>query len=93
MLGTVCGSGGRAIIALLTFSVGPGRRRAPLEVIISVRLLTRCGARAARCWAIIPPIDAPQTWARAMPSASSTPMLSDAMSTSVYGLLTLKPKL
>ena len=34
---------GREIIAPRTLSDGPGRRRAPLEVIISVRLLTRSG--------------------------------------------------
>ena len=71
---------GREIIAPRTLRVAPGSRRAPLEVIIRVRLLTRSGARAAMRWAIIPPIDAPQTWAEAMPSTSSTATLSAAMS-------------
>ena len=36
-------------------------------------------------WAIIPPIDAPTTWAASMPRASSRPTQSLAMSDSVYG--------
>ena len=57
-----------------------GRWRAPEVVMISVRLLTRCGCLAAMCCAIMPPIDAPQMCACAMPSASSTPSASAAMS-------------
>jgi len=34
-------------------------------------------------WAIIPPIEAPTIWARSIPSASSTPMLSPAISARV----------
>ena len=47
------------------------------------RLAARCGALAARRWAIMPPIDAPMTCARPMPSASSTPSESLAMSCTV----------
>ena len=60
--------------------VGPGRRREPLVVMISVRLATRSGQWAAMCCAIMPPSEAPTTCARAMPSASSTPTASAAMS-------------
>ena len=43
---------------------------------------------AATFCAIIPPIDTPTTWARTMPSASSRPTASAAMSSSVYGAVT-----
>ena len=83
MLSIRSGCFGREMSEPRTFSEGPGSRRAPLVVIISVRLFNRAGCAAARCCAIIPPIEAPQTWAREMPSASSTPTLSAAMSASV----------
>ena len=91
MLPTSRGFFGREISDARTFSDGPGRRRAPLLVIIRVRLFTRGACAAARCCAIMPPIEAPQTWARAMPSASRTPTLSAAMSASEYGLVTFMP--
>jgi hypothetical protein len=40
----------------------------------------------------MPPIDAPQTCALPMPSASSTPTLSAAMSASAYGLRMRRPR-
>jgi hypothetical protein len=43
---------------------------------------TLAGWRAASIWPIIPPIDTPATWARAMPRASSRPAASSAMSAS-----------
>jgi hypothetical protein len=52
------------------------------EDMIEVRLRTRCGESMAACCAIMPPIEAPTTWARAMPRASSSPAVSSAMSTS-----------
>ena len=67
---------------------GCDSRRAPLVVIISVTLFTRSGCSAARCWAIMPPIEAPHTWARCTPSASSTPRASLAMSAMLYADLT-----
>ncbi len=44
---------------------------------------TRVGCSMATVWAIIPPIDAPTTWARSMPRWSSSPTASAAMSDSV----------
>ncbi len=38
------------------------------------------GCSIATSWAIIPPIEAPTTWAASMPSASSSPVASEAMS-------------
>jgi hypothetical protein len=46
---------------------------------------TRSGWLPARICAIMPPIDAPMTCARSIPSWSSRPRASSAMSTSVYG--------
>ena len=43
---------------------------------------SRC--RIAIVWAIMPPIEVPTMWAFSMPRQSSTPMLSSAMSSSVY---------
>ena len=57
--------------------------RHPDRVMMSVRLLTRSGCRTASCWAIMPPIEAPQMWADGMPSASSRPAASSAMSATV----------
>ena len=39
----------------------------------------RSGARTATIWAMAPPIDAPSTWARSTPAASSTATASLAM--------------
>ena len=43
------------------------------------------GWSMATCWAIIPPIDWPRTWAESQPTASSTATASAAMSVIVYG--------
>ena len=83
MLSKRFGSSGRDSSALRTRNDGPGSRRAPLDVIISVRLLTRGAWRTASCCATMPPIDAPHTCALAMPSVSSRPAVSSAMSASV----------
>ncbi len=39
----------------------------------------RSGDRTPRIWAMTPPIDAPSTWARSTPAASSTARASVAM--------------
>ena len=72
---------------------GAGRPSAPELVMISVRLSTRCGAMAARCWAIIPPMLAPSTWNCSICKASIKPMASSAMSVKVYGAATGRPSL
>ena len=54
----------------------------PVVDMIDVRLRTRCGCRKATVWAIMPPSDAPTTWADPRPSASSNPTASSAMSSS-----------
>ena len=46
---------------------------------------TRPGCSIAIVWAIMPPIDAPRTWAESTPSRSSSPIPSAAMSDSEYG--------
>ena len=56
---------------------------APVVDMIDVSVCTLSGCRIARVWAIIPPIEAPTTWAAAMPVASSRPAASSAMSSSV----------
>ncbi len=83
MLSKLFGFGGRDSSAWRTRNDGPGSRRAPLVVIISVRLDTRFGWRTASCCATMPPIDAPQTCAFATPRVSSRPAVSSAMSASV----------
>ena len=57
----------------------------PVVDIIEVSVSTRSGCSIAIVWAIIPPIDAPTTCARSIPSAVSRPKPSSAMSLSVYG--------
>ena len=49
-------------------SLGAGRPSAPELVITRVRLSRRCGAMSAMCWAIIPPMLAPSTWAWGYPA-------------------------
>lgn len=75
-------SGRRSSMAATSLR-GPGRPRAPLELMMLTRLATRSGASAARCCAIMPPIEAPMTCACLMPNASSTPSESRAMSCKV----------
>ena len=58
-------------------------RRPPGCDMIEVRLRTRCGCAIAKVCAIMPPIDAPTTWARSIPRWSSKPATSSAMSSSV----------
>ena len=58
-------------------------RRLPGLDMIDTRLRTRLGCRMVIVWATIPPSDTPSTCARAMPSASSRPAESSAMSTRV----------
>ena len=53
------------------------------EDMIEIRLFTRSGCSAATIWAIMPPIDAPTTWAAPIPSPSISPTVSRAISLSV----------
>ena len=52
---------------------------------------TRCGKSIATCWAIIPPIEAPTMCALSIPSASSSPAVSAAMSGIPYGTPEVSP--
>ena len=63
--------------ALLIVYVVPG------PDMIDPRDRTRSGRSIAITWAIIPPIEAPTTWAEPMSSASSKPAESAAISESV----------
>ena len=66
--------------------VGLRRRRgSPVVDMIDVSVSTRSGCSIAIVWTIIPPIDAPTTWAARCRGASSRPTASAAMSDSVYG--------
>jgi hypothetical protein len=56
--------------------------RAPVVDISEASEWTRSGRRMATSWAIMPLRDAPTTCARPMPSASSRPTVSSAMSSS-----------
>ncbi len=55
----------------------------PVVEYSDIRLRTRSGCSIAIVWAIMPPIDEPHTCAVSMPSWSSRPMPSAAMSDSV----------
>ena len=68
----------------MTLIRGITLRRGPRgSDMIEHREATRSGCRAARVWAIIPPIEAPTTWARSTSRWSSRPMASWAISRSV----------
>jgi len=84
------GGGGLWMIARSAFQRPNAILRSglPLFDMIEVRLSTRAGYCAAITCPIMPPIDAPTTCTRSMPSASSNPIVSAAMSSSVYGALT-----
>ena len=56
----------------------------PVVDMTDVNERTRCGYSMAIVWAIIPPIEAPTTWARSMPNTSSSSTASFAMSLNVY---------
>src|ERR1700750_3028018 len=73
MLATSRGCLGCEISAARTLSEGPGSLREPLEVIISVRLLTRSRCALAMRCAIMPPIGAPQTWPAGEPGRADRP--------------------
>ncbi len=65
--------------------------RSPVVDMIDVSDSTRSGRVTAIVWPIMPPIDTPITCARSMPSPSSRPKLSFAMSVSRYGASMWKP--
>ena len=70
---------GRAASAPVAPSVGRPIRGDGVDI-TEVSDRTRCGCSIASAWAIIPPIDVPNTCADAQPSASSTATASAAMS-------------
>lgn len=61
-------------------SLGERRGSGPGVVLMSVKERTRSGYPKAAVWQIMPPIDTPTRWAASMPTASSTPIASPAMS-------------
>ena len=77
--------GGGVISTASASGVGAPTCGSPGALITDTRLRQRCGCSMAMVWAIIPPIEAPRTWARSIPMASSRPTASWAMSLSVYG--------
>ena len=58
-------------------------QRAPVLDMIDTSDSTRSGCSAAIVWAIMPPIEAPTTWAASISRWSSRPAASAAMSASV----------
>ena len=79
------GRGAGRSSALRAAAEGFASAALPVLDMIEVRLATRAGWPIATSCAIMPPIDAPTTCARAMPSASIRPTVSAAMSSSAYG--------
>ena len=73
-------SGGRVIRTSRASAVASPTERSPVVDMIEQSERTRSGRSIAIVWAIIPPIDAPTTWAAPMSSWSSRPTASAAMS-------------
>ena len=63
----------------------------PVVDMIEVRVATRVGCSMARAWAIMPPIEAPTTWADSTPRCFSSPAASAAMSEMKYGTFDVSP--
>ena len=84
-LSTYCSlvRGGFAMKNGYTRSAGWPFQRLPVVDMIEASDSVRCGWRAAKTWAIIPPIEAPTMCAASIPRLSSRPATSSAMSTSV----------
>src|SRR6185369_9389326 len=82
---------GGAISTRIASGVGGGSPGSPVVAMIEVNVSRRSGRSIAIVCAIAPPIDAPTTCARAMPSASSRPNASAAMSLRRYGASTGLP--
>jgi hypothetical protein len=76
-------SAGSALSAAIASGAGRGREGLPEVVIISTSLRTFAGWSSAISCAIMPPIDMPMMSACRMPSASSSPAVSAARSSSV----------
>ena len=77
--------GARRISTPHTRSFGVPTKRSPVVDIIEASEARAPAASIAICWAIIPPIEVPTTWARSMPRWSSRPKASAAMSVRRYG--------
>ncbi len=67
------GLAGGVIRAANASGLPGGKSRRPVVDMIETTLFTLSGWLIATSCAIIPPIEAPTTWARAIPSASSEP--------------------
>src|SRR5437763_2861789 len=67
-----------------TAGAGWPTQNRPVVDMIETSERTASGCLAASVWAIMPPIDAPTTWAGARSSSRSRPAASPAMSASVY---------
>ena len=62
---------------------GPRPRKPPAVVATRDRLRTRSGWLRPTCWAIIPPMETPTTWASFQPRWSISATASSAMSAMV----------
>ncbi len=84
-------AGGLAVSNAVASGFGDGSLGSPVVLMIDVKLVQRPGWSIAICWPIMPPIDAPTMCARPIPSASSRPTASAAISLIVYGTLGFRP--
>ena len=85
------GPAGCAVSMASAAGLPVGRPSRPLVDMIETSESARSGCWAATIWAIMPPIEAPTICALSMPSASSSPTASSAMSLSRYGASTALP--
>lgn len=72
-------AGGRSR-AVTASPVGAPTLRSPVVDMMEHAERNRAGWLMTSAWVIMPPIDAPTTWARATPRSSSNAMASSAMS-------------
>ena len=66
--------------AVIASPVGAPTRRSPVVDMIEHAVLNSSGWWITSAWVIMPPMDAPMTWARPIPSSPSSAAASSAMS-------------
>ncbi|OGK99488.1 MAG: hypothetical protein A3D33_22070 [Candidatus Rokubacteria bacterium RIFCSPHIGHO2_02_FULL_73_26] len=71
-------------VAIRSRQAGPASGGTRLEVSQRARLRKSPGCARASVWPIIPPIERPTQWVRAMPSAARSARASSASCPSVY---------
>ena len=66
--------------AVIASPVGAPTARSPVVDMMELALRKRSGWLMTRAWVIMPPMEAPTTWAFAIPALASSPAASSAMS-------------